>query len=101
LDPGYVITESDTGSDLPDDAREKIFRRFVRVDKARSRSAPGQSGGAGLGLAIARSIAGVHPGSVVVRSSSRQGSVFTVALPWSDAGLPAATAAKESTPRVV
>jgi signal transduction histidine kinase len=86
LEPGYAITVSDTGAGVPDDAREKIFRRFVRVDKARSRSAPGQSGGAGLGLAIARWIAGVHQGTVALRSSSRDGSVFAVELPWSEAG---------------
>jgi signal transduction histidine kinase len=89
LEAGYVITVSDTGPGVPDDARDKIFRRFVRVDKARSRSAPGQSGGAGLGLAIARWIAGVHQGTVALRSSSRQGSVFAVDLPRSEAAEPA------------
>lgn len=90
LEPGYVITVSDTGGGVPEDAREKIFGRFVRVDKARSRSAPGQSGGAGLGLAIARWIAGVHHGTVALRSSSGSGSVFAVELPWSEAGARAA-----------
>jgi signal transduction histidine kinase len=80
---------ADTGFGVPEDAREEIFRRFVRVDKARSRSAPGQGGGAGLGLAIARWIAGVHGGAISLRSSSRQGSVFAVELPWQVDATPA------------
>jgi signal transduction histidine kinase len=82
LEPGYIITVADTGLGVPEESRQEIFRRFVRVDKARSRSAPGQGGGAGLGLAIARWIAGVHGGAISLRSSSPQGSVFAVELPW-------------------
>jgi signal transduction histidine kinase len=83
LEPGYTITVADTGPGVPADARETIFGRFVRVDKARSRSAPAQAGGAGLGLSIARWIAGVHGGAVTLRTSSRSGSVFAVELPRS------------------
>jgi signal transduction histidine kinase len=82
LDPGYSIVVTDTGIGVPEDAREKIFDRFFRVDKARSRSSANRSGGAGLGLSIARWIAGVHGGTASLDSSTPgQGSVFVVKLP--------------------
>lgn len=82
LEPGYAVTVADTGIGIPTEARDRIFDRFYRVDKARSRSSATSSGGAGLGLAIARWIAGVHGGSVnVVSSSPGQGSVMRVLLP--------------------
>ena len=67
----------DTGQGIAEDMLEKIFERFVRTDKARSREA----GGAGLGLSIARSIAKEHNGQITAASESGKGSVFCVRFP--------------------
>lgn len=71
------IKVSDTGQGIPEDMLEKIFERFVRTDKARSRAA----GGAGLGLSIAKTIAEEHGGKISVESEVGKGSVFCVKLP--------------------
>lgn len=90
LEPGYSIVVSDTGIGIPEEARGKIFERFYRIDKARSRSSANRSGGAGLGLAIARWITGIHGGSVSVRESTvGAGSVFVAVLPGARGGEPA------------
>lgn len=68
MDEGIGISESDA---------QKIFERFYRVDKARSRTA----GGFGLGLNIARIIVVRHGGTVSVKPRSPHGSIFTVRLP--------------------
>ena len=67
---------ADTGLGIPEEDRDKIFDRFYRVDKARSRSA----GGTGLGLSIVQDMVRRHGGTVQLRSSPEGGSVFTVAL---------------------
>ena len=72
-----IISVSDTGIGIPAASLPHIFERFYRVDKARSR----QQGGAGLGLALVRSIIEARGGRVEVRSQPGQGSVFTVLLP--------------------
>jgi heavy metal sensor kinase len=69
----------DTGIGIPPEETAKIFERFYRVDKARSR----ELGGSGLGLAIARWIAELHRGTITVSSRLNEGSVFTVVLPLS------------------
>jgi two-component system, OmpR family, sensor kinase len=66
---------ADSGVGISPDDQQRVFERFYRADPARSR------GGAGLGLAIARWIAEEHGGSIAVRSTLGQGSVFTVELP--------------------
>ena len=71
------IKVTDTGQGIPEDMREKIFERFVRADKARSRAA----GGAGLGLSIAKSIAEEHSGQISVESEMSEGAAFCVKLP--------------------
>ena len=75
-----VLTVSDTGMGIPEDALEHIFERFYRVDKARSR----KSGGSGLGLAIVRTIVQRNRGEISVSSTVGKGSVFTVTFPAFD-----------------
>ena len=72
-----VITVQDTGLGIPEEEQQKVFERFYRVDKARSRS----QGGAGLGLAIAQWIVGQHHGSISLESCSGAGSKFHVEIP--------------------
>jgi len=67
----------DHGIGIPSRDMERIFERFYRVDKARSRA----TGGTGLGLAIVRHVAQAHGGEVTVESIEGQGSTFRLALP--------------------
>jgi signal transduction histidine kinase len=76
----YLVSVSDNGPGIPSDLQPKIFDRFFRVDKARSRS-DGDTGGAGLGLSIARWIAEAHHGSLELSHSDASGSTFSVVLP--------------------
>jgi two-component system, OmpR family, sensor kinase len=71
------VAVSDTGVGIPEDALPHIFERFYRADKARSR----QHGGAGLGLALVRSIVESHGGDVRVESRLGNGTMFTIHLP--------------------
>ena len=74
----YRITFSDTGIGIATQEQPKIFERFYRADRARSRDEETQTGGAGLGLAIASWIAGIHQGKIELISSNEKGSVFVV-----------------------
>jgi heavy metal sensor kinase len=69
------IAVSDTGCGVPPADRERIFERFIRLDPAR-----GASSGAGLGLPIARWIAGLHGGTLVAGASESGGALFTARL---------------------
>lgn len=72
-----VIQVQDTGVGIAPAEQPRIFDRFYRVSSDRSR----QTGGAGLGLAIAQSIAQAHHGSIEAKSRVGEGSIFTVQLP--------------------
>ncbi|MGK7916779.1 MAG: two-component system sensor histidine kinase RppB [Prochloraceae cyanobacterium] len=72
-----IVCVRDTGIGLSKIEQKRIFERFYRVDKARSRS----QGGSGLGLSIARAIALAHHGTLEVQSEIGKGSNFTIKLP--------------------
>jgi two-component system sensor histidine kinase SenX3 len=72
-----VLSVTDHGIGIPARDIDRVFERFYRVDRARSR----ETGGTGLGLAIVRHVATNHGGTVSVRSLEGQGSMFTLRLP--------------------
>jgi heavy metal sensor kinase len=72
-----LVKVQDTGIGIPQEEQEKIFKRFYRVDKSRSK----ETGGVGLGLNIAEWIAQAHHGRIECKSELNQGSTFTVYLP--------------------
>jgi signal transduction histidine kinase len=74
-----MVTVKDTGVGIAPADQTKIFDRFYRVEKDRSR----QSGGSGLGLSIALAIAQAHGGDIQVQSELGKGSTFTITLPMS------------------
>jgi two-component system, OmpR family, sensor kinase len=76
----YVLRVSNTGPGIPAELQSRIFERFFRADKARSRS-EGDTGGAGLGLSIARWIAEAHHGRLELTQSDSSGTTFTAYLP--------------------
>lgn len=76
----YVVSVTDSGEGIPGELQNRVFERFFRADKARSRE-EGAHGGAGLGLSIARWIAEAHHGRLELTRSDGTGSVFTVYLP--------------------
>jgi heavy metal sensor kinase len=73
-----LIKIRDTGIGIPKEEQERIFKRFYRVDKSRSR----ETGGVGLGLSIAEWIAHAHHGKIEVESELNQGSTFILYLPF-------------------
>lgn len=73
----YEIIVSDKGDGIPKEEIDKIFERFYRVDKSRSRN----YGGSGLGLSIAQCIVKEHNGSIFVNSEVRKGTEFRVRMP--------------------
>jgi two-component system, OmpR family, phosphate regulon sensor histidine kinase PhoR len=75
-----VLEVQDDGVGIPAAEQRRIFERFYRVDKARSR----ETGGTGLGLSIVRHVAERHGGKVEVASTLGSGSTFTVRLPAAD-----------------
>ncbi|MFC9479753.1 sensor histidine kinase [Streptomyces griseus] len=74
---GVRVEVRDDGAGVPEEERERIFERFVRLDDARSRD----DGGAGLGLAIARDVASRHGGTLTVHRAAEGGAAFRLWLP--------------------
>jgi two-component system, OmpR family, sensor kinase len=79
-DSRYVMTVRDTGHGIPVELQPRIFERFFRADKVRSRSGS-DGGGAGLGLSISEWIVHAHRGTLELTRSDKDGSTFTVDLP--------------------
>ena len=84
-DPDIVrIAVVDQGIGIPKEEQERVFERFYRVDKARSRA----TGGTGLGLSIVKHVAADHGGTVELWSAPGRGSTFTLVLPRLGEGEP-------------
>jgi two-component system OmpR family sensor kinase len=80
--PGVaVLSVADNGRGIPPEDVPHIFERFYRGERARTHSQPTTTGGAGLGLAIARSIISAHQGQIEVSGVPDQGTTFTITLP--------------------
>lgn len=88
------ISVTDTGVGIARPELERIFERFYRVDRARSR----ETGGTGLGLSIVRHVADNHGGRVVVDSKPGEGSTFTLQLPKTNPNLGAAGSTQPAAP---
>lgn len=73
----FYVKVIDNGIGIPEEFQNKIFERFYRVDKARSR----ETGGTGLGLAITKSIIMMHQGALKLQSKEGEGTTFTVRIP--------------------
>jgi signal transduction histidine kinase len=77
-DGAYTITVADSGPGIPDEDLSRVFERFYRVDKSRSRP-----GGTGLGLAIVKHLVELHGGKAAAANRPEGGAIFTITLPAS------------------
>ena len=76
LDDHPFLSVQDTGIGIPKNQQERIFERFYRIDKSRSR----EKGGTGLGLAIVKHIAEIHDADIIVDSEPGKGTCITVSF---------------------
>ena len=79
-DGQVVLSVSDSGPGIPDTDLSRVFERFYRVDKARSRGGR-DPGGTGLGLAIVKHLIELHGGTVKAANRADRGAIFTIELP--------------------
>ena len=79
---GPVVRVADTGVGIPEEMHDKVFERFFRVDKSRSK----ETGGTGLGLAIVKHAVVYHGGSIEVKSSLGAGTTFILRFPETGEG---------------
>jgi two-component system sensor histidine kinase SenX3 len=92
---GYVeIAVTDRGIGIAEDEQQRVFERFYRVDRARSRA----TGGTGLGLAIVKHVAANHGGEVRLWSKPGTGSTFTMRIPAINVVAPAQRVAEQQVP---
>ncbi|MCG4586302.1 ATP-binding protein, partial [Anaerosalibacter bizertensis] len=82
-DEKLVIKVKDTGIGIDKKHQNRLFERFYRADKARSR----QVGGTGLGLAIVKHIVLMFNGKIDLQSEPNRGSIFTIEIPLDEKGL--------------
>ena len=75
-DKYMYLTVKDTGIGIPQEMQQRVFERFFRVDKGRSRSV----GGTGLGLAIVKHIVSLYDGNVTLESALGKGTIITAKL---------------------
>ena len=75
-----VLSVKDTGIGIPKEYHDRIFERFYRVDKSRSK----ETGGTGLGLSIVKHIVQAHGGSLTIDSEPGQGSCICALFPLSE-----------------
>ena len=73
----FIVKIADTGVGIPEESLDKIYERFYRVDKSRSR----EVGGSGLGLSITKSAVLLHRGTIQAESKEGEGTTFTVTIP--------------------
>lgn len=78
----FYIDVADSGIGIPSECKDRIFDRFYRVDKARSR----ETGGTGLGLSITKNIVMLHKGIIKYYSKENEGTTFTIRVPLNYVG---------------
>ena len=78
-DSGVILTVADNGMGIAPEHQERIFERFYRADKSRSKAA----GGTGLGLSIVKHAAQIHDAKIEMKSRVGEGTVMTVTFPVS------------------
>jgi signal transduction histidine kinase len=77
IDQNVCITVSDIGPGISEEEQERIFEPFIRLEDSRNR----ETGGIGLGLAIARTIVRSHGGDITVANRDGGGAIFSICLP--------------------